>query len=340
MLSCQPDSAIDDCTDRHSVSLGRTGLTRNTITCYKKPMNPTYPFDRPVIILAAPRSGSTLLFETLALSPDLWTIGGESHGIFERIKRYNPNTEYCDSNALYAEDSIPEVIDLIRQLFFQKLRDARGRSVQSMNRGQLRPLRMLEKTPKNSLRVSLLNRIFPDALFIYLVRNPRDNISSIIDAWNSGRFVTYPNLDGRQKPWSLLLPPGWQSYHEAPVEEIAAFQWRSANEAILQELGKLDRNRWTAVSYGQQLNAGENTLARLCEFCDISADGVVDSSAGGQSSHSRYTLSPPSPDKWQRHATALARVLPGLADTIELIKKFATDIPREEFDLSIEGAAD
>ena len=296
-----------------------------------------YPFDRPVIILAAPRSGSTLLFETLALSPDLWTIGGESHGIFERIKRYNPNTEYCDSNALYAEDSIPEVVEVIRQLFFQKLRDAQGRSVQ---KAQLRPLRMLEKTPKSSLRVSLLNRIFPDALFIYLVRNPRDNISSIIDAWDSGRFVTYPNLKSRNKPWSLLLPPGWQSYHEAPVEEIATFQWRSANEAILQELDKLGSNRWTAVSYGQQLHSAENTLVRLCEFCDISADGVVDSLAGGQSRHSRYTISPPSPDKWQRHATALGRVLPGLADTIELIKTSAVDIPDEEFDLSIEGAAD
>jgi hypothetical protein len=303
-------------------------------------MNPQYPFDRPVIILAAPRSGSTLLFETLAMSPDLWTIGGESHGIFERIKRYNPNTEYCDSNALYAEDSIPEVVEVMRQLFFQKLRDAQGRSVQSIQRAQLQPLRMLEKTPKNSLRVSLLNRIFPDALFIYLVRNPRDNISSIIDAWDSGRFVTYPTLEGLNKPWSLLLPPGWQSYHEAPIEEIAAFQWRSANEAILQELGKLDRDRWTAVSYRQQLDSTEDTLVRLCEFCDISADGVVDSLAGGQSKHSRYTISPPSPDKWQRHATALGRVLPGLADTIELIKTSTVDIPYEEFDLSIEGAAE
>ena len=302
-------------------------------------MKPQYPFDLPVIILAAPRSGSTLLFETLALSPDLWTIGGESHGIFERIKRYNPNTEYCDSNALYAEDSIPEVINLIRQLFFEKLRDAQGRSVQSIQWASLGPLRMLEKTPKNSLRVSLLNRIFPDALFIYLVRNPRDNISSIIDAWDSGRFITYPNLEGRSKPWSLLLPTGWQSYHEASVEEIAAFQWRSANEAILQELGKLDRNRWTAVSYGQQLNSREDTLMRLCEFCGISADGIIDSMADAQSRHSRNTISPPSSEKWQRNATALGHVLPGLADTIEIIKTSAVDIPEEEFDLSTEGAA-
>ena len=212
--------------------------------------------------------------------------------------------------------------------------------MQSIARAQLRPLRLLEKTPKNSLRVSLLNKIFPDALFIYLVRNPRENISSIIDAWDSVRFVAYPRLEGRNKPWSLLLPPGWQSYHEAPVEEIAAFQWRSANEAILEELGKLDRNRWTAVSYGQQLESAESTLTRLCEFCDISTDGVIDSFGEGRSKYSRYTLSPPSPDKWQRNAAALGRVLPGLADTIELIKTSAVDIPDDEFDLSVQGAAD
>ena len=76
---------------------------------------------------------------------------------------------------------------------------------------------------------------------------------------------------------------------------------------ISQELGKLDRSRWTAVSYEQQLNGAEGTLMRLCEFCGISTDGVIDSIAGGQLEHSRYTLSPPSPDKWRRNAAALGR---------------------------------
>ena len=48
------------------------------------------PFDRPVFILAAPRSGSTLLFETLAHSTTLWTIGGEGHEIIEGIESLNP----------------------------------------------------------------------------------------------------------------------------------------------------------------------------------------------------------------------------------------------------------
>ena len=36
-------------------------------------------FDRPIFIVSSPRSGTSLLFETLAQSPGLLTIGGESH---------------------------------------------------------------------------------------------------------------------------------------------------------------------------------------------------------------------------------------------------------------------
>lgn len=294
-------------------------------------------FDRPVIILAAPRSGSTLLFETLAGSRDFWTIGGEGPGMFERISRFNPMSKYCDSNALFAEDSIPEANEQIRAWFYQKLRDASGRSIQSAQDSLTGPLRFLEKTPKNALRVSLLNAIFPDALFIYLYRNPRENISSMIEAWRSSRFVTYPALPGRNTPWSLLLPPGWQAFHDASVEDIAAFQWRATNKAILTELKKLDRNRWVTVSYGQQVNTPAETVQRLCDFADVSADDILQALSRGENKLSRYTVTPPAADKWRANSEILARVMPGLADTIKLIRNSTLGIADEEFDISLEA---
>ena len=96
--------------------------------------------------------------------------------------------------------------------------------------------------------------MFPDALFIYLYREPRENVSSAIDAWRSGKFVTYPDLPGWDgPPWSLLLIPGWRELNGKPVEEVAAAQWRAANEHILDDLGKLPRNRWLGVSYAELL---------------------------------------------------------------------------------------
>src|SRR5205809_5654944 len=38
-------------------------------------------FDRPLVIVAAPRSGSTLLYELLGRSDQFWTIDGESEGV-------------------------------------------------------------------------------------------------------------------------------------------------------------------------------------------------------------------------------------------------------------------
>jgi hypothetical protein len=42
-------------------------------------------FDRPVFIVSSPRSGSTLLFETLARWRNVYTVGGESHGLIQTI---------------------------------------------------------------------------------------------------------------------------------------------------------------------------------------------------------------------------------------------------------------
>jgi len=296
------------------------------------------PFDRPVIILAAPRSGSTLLFESLSQSRDLWTIGGESHGLFESIHRFNPTMGYCDSNALFADDATPAIIKQIRLWFFQRLQDAQGRSFHDFSGSLNTRPRLLEKTPKNALRVSLLNAIFPDALFVYLYRNPRENISSMMDAWESERFVTYRSLPGRDSSWSLLLPPGWQSHNESALAEITAFQWKSANMAILQELGKLDRRRWIAVSYGQQIRQTVETIQKICGFCDVSPDGILNSMSNGHTQLSRYTLTPPEKNKWHKNALALSKVLPDLAETIDYIRTNAGGLPDEEFDLSADNS--
>jgi LPS sulfotransferase NodH len=46
--------------------------------------------ERPIVILSAPRAGSTLLFETLAQAAGIHTIGGESHRLVESIDALRP----------------------------------------------------------------------------------------------------------------------------------------------------------------------------------------------------------------------------------------------------------
>mgnify|MGYP001555303799 FL=1 len=93
---------------------------------------PDYEFDRPIIIVAAPRSGSTLLFETLSHAQSLWTIGGESHMIFEHIDKLNPQLGVCQSNRLVAEDADRTTIERIREAFITRLRNPEGQLYRDM----------------------------------------------------------------------------------------------------------------------------------------------------------------------------------------------------------------
>ena len=263
-------------------------------------------FDRPVIVLAAPRSGSTLLFETLAEAPDLWTVGGESHQFIEGLRRLSPMGGYVDSNRLDSANSNERIIQALRQRFARFLRDRDGREY--FHNQHIRSLRFLEKTPKNALRQPFLDKVFPGAFYVFLFRDPRPNISSMMEAWKSGRWVTYPRLRGWQgPPWSLLLPPGWQQLNGRPLADICAFQWASANRIILDDLQKLPADRWMACDYASLTDRTETTVGRICNFAKLEVDHRLQQRLRGELPLSRYTQTAPDPDKWRRNA---AEILP------------------------------
>jgi hypothetical protein len=264
-------------------------------------------FDRPVIILAAPRSGSTLLFETLARVKNLWTIGGEGHQFIEGIRSLSPVHGAVDSNRLTAEQATPHVCDSIRRRFARFLRDRDGKEF--FRHRDLERLRFLEKTPKNALRQPFLDKVFPGALYIYLYREPRSNISSMMEAWKAGRWVTYPRLRGWRGPkWSLLLPPDWLTVSGRPLQEVCAFQWESANRIILDDLEAIDDGRWAAVSYQAMIDDPETEIERLCAFADLDLDGRLRETLSKPLPLSRYTHTRPDSEKWRRNEAEILSV--------------------------------
>jgi len=263
-------------------------------------------FDRPVIVLAAPRSGSTLLFETLAEAPGLWTVGGESHAFIEGLPRLNPAGGFVDSNRLDATHANERRVQILRQRFARQLRDRDGREF--FHNPQIGRLRFLEKTPKNALRQPFLEAVFPGSLYVFLFRDPRPNISSMMEAWKSGRWVTYPRLRGWQgPPWSLLLPPGWQQLNGRPLGDICAFQWASANRIILDDLQSLPPDRWIACDYADLTTRTEQTVDRICAFAGLEVDARLRRRLTGELPLSRYTQTAPDPDKWRSNE---AEILP------------------------------
>ena len=269
--------------------------------------------DRPVFIIAAPRSGSTLLFETLAESHSICTLGGESHGAIEGAQpALRPGAPGVDSNRLDREQATPEAIRALHEEFASQRRAAAGAPGADPAK-----LRFLEKTPKNALRIPFLDAAFPDAQFIFLWREPRANLASIIEAWKAGRWVTYRGLDERTDPWSLLLPPGWRAMRDKSLPEIAAFQWESANRIALDDLAKLDRNRWTSVTYEDLVANPRAVIERLTKFMGIGIDAGLEKRLAAPLPPSKQTNTPAASDKWRRHQTEIEASLPLLQSTID-----------------------
>jgi hypothetical protein len=269
-------------------------------------------FDRPVIILAAPRSGSTLLFETLAAARNTWTIGGESHQIIEGVQSLNPNSGQVDSNRLTADHVNEQLAQFIRSRFARLLKDRDGREF--FQHRDIQRLRFIEKTPKNALRLPFMEKVFPDALYIFLFRDVRANLSSMMEAWKARRWVTYPQLKGWQgPPWSLLLPPGWQQLNGRPLEEICAFQWESANRILLDDLEQIPRRRWTTLNYQSLLDDPESAIGQLCDFAGLEMDERLEKRVQRPLPLSRLTHTQPAADKWRKNAAEIESVLGSLA---------------------------
>lgn len=272
-------------------------------------------FDRPVFIISSPRSGSTLLFETLARAPGVYTIGSESHVLIETIPGLGLPEHGFASNRLDAMDATPGVVEELRRRFLGRLRDRDDKPPSSL------PVRMLEKTPKNSLRVPFLARAFPEAKFVFLYRDPRQVLASMIEAWLSGRFQTYRGgvLPGWPAPyWSLLLTPGWRALAGRPLPEIVAAQWQATIEVLLRDMEGLPAGSWRAIRYDRFVDRPAETAEMLCRALGLAWDQQL----GAELPLARHTLTPPSADKWRRHEAVIEALLPRLQPTIERVERF------------------
>jgi len=282
--------------------------------------------DRPVFIMAAPRSGSTLLFETLIKSSGLCSIGDESHALIENFPTLKPEQRTPPSNMLDASDCNADLKEEISKAFVSSLVDVNGLAVSGSDDADLDysvSRRMIEKTPKNVLRIPFFNALYPDALFIYLYRSPLQNISSIMDGWRAGNFVTYAGLQVAAGRWSFLLPPGWERKKDDKLESLSAWQWTSSHEFALEAFSRIDRQRIFALNYDEFLADTAATVKQLCLFMDINYDAGLAEHCEIPLPLSRYTLTQPRQDKWKKNAGQLADVMPGTRAMVDKINRYA-----------------
>jgi hypothetical protein len=269
-----------------------------------------------IIILGAPRSGTTILQRCLALHPDLWHLPGESHRVLEGP--FHPAQWGYESNRVAADDVDEDLAQQLRRRFYHlainlnkvwanpapllagnTLFERASSKVAAHTLGKLsqfkKPevIRFLEKTPKNTLRIPMLTRLFPHALYVWLKRSAAANIDSLMAGWHAedkiGPFsrrrygqAGYPIadqlelLDYRGKWWKFTLVPGWRNLKGRTIADVATWQYYQCNRYLLDDLAGVDACKVLSVHYEEFVRTPTEVIRRIFAWADLPPSRVAE----------------------------------------------------------------
>lgn len=205
------------------------------------------------LVVGCARSGTSILGELLGSHPSIryifeaqaiWNVGG---------------TGVNDSHRLVAAHATPVVRQHLREWFGEQQGSA---------------ALLVEKTPRNVLRIPFLRAVFPEAKIIHIVRDGRDVACSML-----------PGVGG--DTWRHLKPPSWRAFfsqHEGIVR--CALTWKETIEIALDDLAGADHLQVRYEDLVQRPQEVASALLsylrlpsepRLREFCDRIQDSTQDS---------------------------------------------------------------
>jgi hypothetical protein len=281
---------------------------------------------KPIIIVGAPRSGSTLLFQALSTHPDLWSVYNEASFIMSsHFSRFMTTSHFVAADQVddttlasverqYFEESANlERTALLRTLSRSVPLDSRNylsRGLRPLARRKKRPpIRLVDKTlGYTSFLLQPLAKVFPDAQYVFLVRDPRGCIASMYHAWReeSSRFghLSIPDdfaIRDYEGLWCFAVPPGWEKLNGASLFEICVYQWVSYNEHCLRDLPS-DPSRVTRVRYEDLVEEPRRTFESLAAWADLDPEPLMRFQEKLPTVNSSTM---PDPDKWRRYEREL-----------------------------------
>lgn len=275
------------------------------------PVMPRRPPPRaPIFILGSPRSGTTMLFQLLDRSRQVASLGYGSQFLWEMFR---PHTITVGrSHAAGADDVAPNE-DRVLAWAIDRVAG---------------PMPYLDKFPRMVLRAEYLNALYPDARFVYIARDGRAAISSLITGWRTpGKFglgtrLPLPlDIDGYSGPvWKFLLPPGWEDYASGKtLAQVCAFQWMEGNRAVLEAHERIGPGRFVDVRYEDLVAAPVEATAALLAGVGLAGDPDVLEHAGALDRKVTHTaVTPPRQDKWRDENPAeIESILPMIAPMMQ-----------------------
>ena len=247
---------------------------------------------RPVVIVGAPRSGTNMLRDALTRLPGwaTWPCD-EINYIWRHGNVRHPSDEFP------ADLARPEVAAYVRRRFDWVARHY-GADV------------VLEKTCATSLRVPFVDRILPDARYIFIRRNGYDAVGSALHRWRAeldlpylarkARFVPVTDLpyyasrylwnrvyhlvspSDRLAFWGPQLDGMPELLVRHSLEEVCAVQWQRCVESTATTLATLPATRWVEVAYEELVTHPGAELARIVRHLDLAAppEALAQATAG------------------------------------------------------------
>jgi hypothetical protein len=232
---------------------------------------------QPVILIGAARSGTKLLRDLVA-----------RHPLVDRVP-YDINYVWRFGNERVNHDELG--VDSINDSIKKRIRSRFA----SFSTG--RPL-LIEKTVSNCLRVPFLRRIFPEALFLHLVRHGEDIVESAYRQWLAppdwryifGKAKGYPiteafgyALSYAAKTLGKVLMRGkgnkhtWGPRYEGidrdvatkSLLEVCAIQWARCVKTAVSDLQDLPEGKVFTVRYEEFIQEPQRHLQRIASFTGI-----------------------------------------------------------------------
>jgi hypothetical protein len=218
---------------------------------------------RPIFIVGAPCSGTNIFYRTFAKHPDLAWISN----ITKKVPSSLWLTRFI---MLFRNDHRPTEANNVWQKFANNDDESLGRvdvtaatrkylnSVLQNNLQIFNKPRFVNKCPGNSVRIEFLKEVFPDAIFIHILRDGRAAAYSIMRS-RLGHSGAY---------WSVK-PPGWQDLLKLPLVDACALQWKITVEAILQSAKKLPGEQFMEIRYEEFVDRPAEIFEQVGEKCDL-----------------------------------------------------------------------
>jgi hypothetical protein len=242
-----------------------------------KPLKSNTPKNIPIVmIIGAPRSGTSILGRVLDQHP-LLSTWVEPYYIWDHHFRDAPN------DVLTAEQATVDVQIWIRKAFRQYLKMCRVEKV-------------VDKSPRNCLKLPFVRKIFPEASYIFILRDGRDTILSILSQWKRKKEIFIEKGESDQWQNRLYIFRKW--LRKRPTLKFSL-------QSILFELGPppnwlkkkfLNDIRWEGrFGWGPRFQHWQKFIESvpLLEFCsyqwDSCARGILDN-ISLIPDHQRYIL--------------------------------------------------